>query len=218
MSAINDLTGLRFGLLTVISRAENTASGRTRWLCRCDCSGEKIVAAAELRKGSTRSCGCLALAQKRAAAKSKCHAYSRANMTSEKRSWENMLARCQNKTHKSYQRYGGRGITVCERWRTSFVNFVKDMGSRPVGCTLDRIDPNKNYTPDNCRWSTRIEQGNNRCNNRIIELNGEALTVMQWSRRLNIRPDTIYQRLAKGCSAEMALSVIPLPRNNKPHK
>lgn len=218
MSNIKDLTGLRFGLLTVINRVENSAAGRARWLCRCDCGGEKTVASAELNRGRTRSCGCLALAQKRAAAQSKRHAYSRSSMTGEKRSWENMLARCQNKDHKSYPRYGGRGITVCARWLSSFVNFANDMGLRPAGCTLDRIDSNKNYTPENCRWATMIEQGNNRCDNRVIEFSGERLTVMQWSRRLNIRPDTIYQRLRRGCSVEMALSVAPLPRRNKTHK
>jgi len=193
-----DLTQQRFGRLIAISRAENTLSGRARWLCRCDCGNSKTVAAAELKKGGTSSCGCLALEQRKAAAQSQCHAYSRSQMYRERKSWENMMARCYDSCHHSYPDYGGRGIAVCDGWRESFKEFVSSMGRRPKGATLERIDNDANYAPDNCRWATRTEQANNRRTNRIITVGGDSLTVAQWSRKLGIDYRVIHSRLYLG--------------------
>jgi len=211
MSRCKDLTGHRFGLLTVIERAENTSAGRTRWLCRCNCGGVKVAAAADLGKGSTRSCGCLADAVRRKAGQKQCHGYSRSSMPGEYKSWENMLARCYTPSHKSYPRYGGRGIEVCQRWRDSFRAFADDMGPRPAGCSIERIDADVGYTPGNCRWATRTEQANNRENNRVLEFQGETLTVAQWALRLGIPQQRIRSRLNRGWPAHKALSYASLP-------
>ena len=210
MSRIKDLTGQKFGLLTVLSRAENTPTGRVKWHCQCECGGTKIVASAELSKGSTRSCGCLGLAQRKAAGDSRKHKYSRSTCLSEYKTWWGMIARCTNVNHKSYQNYGGKGITVCERWRNSFPAFVDDMGKRPKGKTLDRIDSKKNYCPENCRWATRIEQANNRSDNHLIEYNGEVHTVMEWVRLLGLSQATVYDRIRKKLPDEFVLSPLPL--------
>ena len=123
-------------------------------------------------------------------------------------SWLTMRYRCFNTVQKRYYRYGGRGITVCNRWRNSFENFLADMGERPEGLTLDRINNDGDYTPENCRWATYEEQANNTPRNRYITLNGMTLSVSQWSRKINLHPQTIYSRLNRGCSPEDALMIV----------
>ena len=210
MSKIRDLTGQKFGLLTVLCRAENTPAGRVKWHCQCECGGTKIVASTELLKGRTRSCGCLGLAQRRAAGNSRKHKYGRSTCLSEYKSWWSMVARCTNTNHKSYPNYGGRGVTVCERWLNSFPAFVDDMGKRPKGKTLDRINSDKGYCPENCRWSTMTEQGNNRRNNRLLEYNGATHTAMEWVRLLNLKSATVYDRLRRNLPVDIVLSTLTL--------
>ena len=195
---IKNLAGLKFGRLTAIKPANNTEQGRAQWLCRCDCGGEKIAQAAYLNRGDTRSCGCLALEQKRNAAQSKCHEMSKRNLRREYSSWQAMNDRCYKPSAIGFENYGGRGICVCDRWRHSFENFVSDMGLRPDEMTLDRIDNDFDYSPANCRWSTRKEQANNRRNNRIITIDGEAMNVQQWAERLGIDCHIIHTRLYLG--------------------
>lgn len=195
MTRAADLTGNRYGRMTVMARSENTAEGRTQWLCLCDCGNTKVAQAVYLKRGNTKSCGCLGLEQRKAAAQSQCHPFSRTQMYRERKSWENMLARCYEPSHRSYADYGGRGVQVCREWRESFEAFVGDMGARPTGCTLDRVDNDKGYSPDNCRWATRVEQANNRRNNRIITIGSESLTVAQWARRTGTPGQVIRNRL-----------------------
>jgi len=201
-----DLKGMKFGRLTAISRAENTKQNRAQWLCVCDCGNKKIAQAAYLKKGTTRSCGCLANEQRKKAAQSQCHPYSRTERYRERKSWENMIARCYNPKSPDFKRYGGRGITVCDRWRESFEAFVVDMGARPDNATIDRVDNNGNYTLENCRWATRVAQVNNRRDNRIIALNGIERTVAQWSEQTSLSHTCITHRLNSGWSAEKALT------------
>lgn len=151
-----DMIGKKFGRWTVLERGKNNKYGQAMWLCRCDCGKEKTVGGAELRSGNTHSCGCLrpSLSAKKATT----HGASR---TSEYHIWNTMKGRCSNPRAEKYKDYGGRGITVCEHWH-KFENFIADMGPKPTPIhSIDRIDNEGHYTPDNCRWATPKEQMSN---------------------------------------------------------
>lgn len=149
------LVGRAFGRLLVLSRGENKGQ-HTTYLCACECGQQVTVRAQSLRRGETTSCGCLRR-ERQAALRTTHGRYA----TPTYRSWASMIARCTNKKHRQFHDYGGRGITVCERWK-SFINFLADMGERPAERTLDRVDPDGNYEPGNCRWATALEQRHNR--------------------------------------------------------
>lgn len=128
-------------------------------------------------------------------------------------SWRSMIKRCTNESHDSYQRYGGRGIVVCDRWLESFACFYADMGPRPsIRHSIEREDSNGNYEPGNCRWATPTEQCRNRCNNRLVELNGKIMTVTEAADLVGICRNTIYSRLYHGWSIEKAISKPPQRR------
>lgn len=147
-----DLTNQRFGRWIVLYRGTNDRDGHIRWVCRCDCGVEKKVTRGSLRNG--RSTGC-----------NKCsktnfkHGYSRSPTY---KVWDSMIQRCYNIENSHHGDYGGRGITVCEEWKVDFSNFIKDMGEKPKNLTLDRIDNNKGYFKENCRWVTMKVQNRNR--------------------------------------------------------
>lgn len=177
MSRLKDLTGLRFNQLEVLSRAENYPNGKSRWLCRCDCGNTTVVSSVNLRFHPTKSCGCR---------KRKAHTHGQTRGRSKTRaycSWQSMRDRCLNSRSSNYQDYGGRGILVYEKWASSFEEFFKDMGIRPKGTTLDRVDVNGNYEPNNCRWATPLEQARNQRPQKAIESFSNEEFLKEFKRR-----------------------------------
>jgi len=201
MSALIDLTGQQFSYLTAIRHIKN---GKSRWLCRCVCGKETVVLSYRLRSGRVRSCGCKRMELIIAKNKARGFRGGRQNRPLYN-TWLGMVQRCTNPESSCYQHYGGRGITVCDRWLNSFDAFSEDMGPRPKGKSIDRIDNNKGYSPDNCRWATRHEQMNNTRQNVWIEHNGVTMTASQWSRELGINVRTLCDRAKKGWPAELIL-------------
>src|SRR5262245_44169457 len=156
MPTLVNITGQRFGRLVALHRAGTTKNGKAVWLCRCDCGNELTADGSNLRNSNTQSCGCLQ--HEKVTQLSTIHgAAKRGSLTRTYISWAQMLQRCRDTKRKNY---GERGITVCSRW-SSFENFLTDMGERPPGLSIDRIDNDGNYQPDNCRWATPKEQRQN---------------------------------------------------------
>lgn len=202
MGNLIDLTGKRFGRLVVSGRAANIHA-EAAWLCICDCGNSVNVPGYPLRNGITQSCGCLRL-ERSIAASRVAHTTHGMTRTPTYSSWSQMRNRCTNPKVSEFKYYGGRGITVCDRWRT-FAGFLADMGGRPVGHTLERQDTNGNYEPSNCRWATRKEQANNRRSCRIVTHAGLSLNIRQWSERTGLSHNLILKRLRRGWPPERAL-------------
>ena len=196
-----DLTGHRIGLLTVLYR-DGTRNTFAAWRVRCDCGIEKTVSGHDLRKPGRRACGCQTTDAVRAAATTHGQTGTRTW-----RSWNSMVHRCMRPADPSWDRYGGRGIRICDRWLgpIGFENFLADMGERPSSKTLDRVDVNGNYEPKNCRWATRNEQDNNKRTNLMLTLNGKRMSVSDWAHSRSMRPGTLFRRLHYGWSVEDAI-------------
>jgi hypothetical protein len=201
MTRILDLTGQRFGRWVVVSRAESAKSNNTRWNCICDCGTEKRVRAGDLTQGKSTSCRCYA--NELTKVRSVKHGQSNTQVYSV---WQAMISRTTNPTDKDYKRYLGRGITVCDRWR-DYSNFLADMGERPPGLTLDRIDNDKGYYPENVRWTTHKIQSRNTSRNRLITYNGQERTLVEWAEIFKVTGDLIRGRIDRyGWTTEQALT------------
>lgn len=199
-----DLTGIIFNKLTVLNRCENGNKGQAKWICLCECGNVKKVLAQSLIRNTTRSCGCLQRLE--ASKRFKKHGLTIGTRHPLIGTWSAMINRTENPNYAQFKHYGGRGITVCERWRKSFVNFLEDMGDRPSPKhSLDRIDNNGHYCKENCRWATSEQQSNNRRSNVYLTVNGETKSLVEWSRIYNIPRQSVTTRLHLGWSPENAL-------------
>ena len=219
MAAALDIVGTVYGRLKVIERsAPAIYSGKpaTRWLCQCECGNTPIVATNALRTGHTQSCGCLAsdIAGERAGTLTLRHGHDRRSKRSPTYStWVSMWRRCTDPGDRSYARYGGRGVTVCDQWRL-FERFLADLGERPLGTTIDRFPNAKgNYEPDNCRWATRSQQSNNKSDNRIVRYREQDMTLAQAVSAAGriVSWDTAWARLHRGWAVARAVETPPRP-------
>lgn len=198
-----NISGMKFGRLTAIKLTKPKKKA-TQWICRCECGTEKSISLTSLKSGETKSCGCL---QKETFGRhSITHGMSK---IPEYHIWVSMKQRCYDPSATGFSNYGGRGIKVCDRWRTSFTNFLKDVGVRPsIKHSLDRFPNNDgDYEPSNCRWATKKEQAGNRRSCHLLEFNGQIMTISEWSEKTGIPRNAIYLRINHmGWSIERSLT------------
>ena len=220
MGKLIDLTGLRFGRLTAIKKVKRDADTRAYWFCSCDCGSSSVTSGKNLRNGSAKSCGCIAAEnaslwmssdefsehRKRGATT---HGEKRRNyISSEYKVWLGMKRRCFDKSYKDFSTYGGRGITVCDRWNNSFELFLCDMGRRPSeDHQIDRIDPDKGYYKDNCRWVHRsINAAENRRSNIVVEIDGERFPSLTAAcRKYGTNLTAVKYRIDTGIDVDCAV-------------
>lgn len=205
-----DLAGKKFGHWTVIRLSHKAWRGSSgncqlRWLCRCVCGRMLSVLGSGLRNGTSKSCGCKRSESRRLASTASGRMRD-GKPSTEFYIWQTMLQRCHNPRYRWFKNYGGRGITVCARWRKSFDAFFADMGPRPAGMSLDRVNNMKGYSPANCRWATGREQCNNKTNNRILEFRGLRLTLTQMAEHHGLTRHQLWQRLHEDWPLEQALT------------
>lgn len=210
-----DISGMKFGRLTVVAKAQQSRM----WLCRCDCGQEALATGSGLRRGARKSCGCRSIdwaremgsrpdfIEKRSRSQAVHGGKRRGQVSPEYRTWLAIKRRCSDPKHKDYKNWGGRGIRVCDEWDKSFVRFLADMGERPEGFTIDRIDPNGDYRPGNCRWATPIEQVTEHRRS-LLPMTFEGVhykNQADLARAFSLRPGTLNMRLKAGVPLSMAL-------------
>ena len=178
--------GTKFSRLTVVSKEGRDKWGNYLYSCKCDCGNTTIITGFSLDSENTKSCGCLKIE------KLTTHDSS---FTREYRSYTALKSRCLNPDNDKYSYYGGRDIKVCRRWKKDFLNFYKDMGDRPRGTSIDRIDNNKGYSKANCRWTTPKVQARNRRNNKVIEYRKQTYCLAEWAEKLEINYTTLWARI-----------------------
>lgn len=195
-----DLTGQRFGRLVVIKEAGRSSDGHIQWICKCDCGKTTVATSNNLRKGRIVSCGCNK--------KEKATRHGQWG-TRIYKIWSNMIQRCTNPNAKFYNRYGGRGITVCQEWQENFQAFYDwaMANGYQEGLEIDRINNDGNYEPNNCRWVTHAENCNNMRKNKTITCNGETHTIAEWAEKTGLTYKTIAYRLRVGKTPAEILKV-----------
>ncbi len=198
-----NLTGQRFSRLLVQKRESVVGEKRAHWLCVCDCGKTCVANGSSLRNGSIKSCGCL---QEEARCQFRHGQAKIGALSREYKTWARMKSRCENKNSKAYPLYGGRGIKVCERWH-DFLEFYKDMGTRLEGMSIDRIDPNGDYEPGNCRWATSKQQNRNRTNNRVVTFNGVTASLAEICELNGARYSAVHARLQRGLTIDNAIAL-----------
>jgi hypothetical protein len=208
MNPTENISGLRCHFLTVVSLTDELKGGHRLWLCLCDCGKPTKKTAWFLKNGRVKSCGC-----RTKSLISKSRTRHGETDTPTWKSWKSMLDRCDLKAHKSYADYGGRGITICDAWRT-YENFRSDMGERPYGMTLGRVDNSGNYEPSNCHWETYRQQARNRRSSRIIAHDGIVATLSEWSERTGLTGGTIWKRLNSGWPVDQSLMLKAKKQHN----
>lgn len=208
MPKLIDITGQRFGRLVVL-RQDGLKGRHIGWLCACDCGASHRATAWDMKRGRTTSCGCQ---REDNAAARKANKFSN---IPEYRTWLAMRSRCGNPKSIAWPQYGGRGIAVCERWQESFIAFVADMGPRPFGMTIDRIDPNKGYFKENCRWATDKTQARNKTNSVMVDFHGVRQSLWGLCEAYGVSPKHCSRKLKSGLTVEQILGLAP-PRLARP--
>jgi len=195
MGEFIDLIGKKFGKLIVVEKYGHKEK-HILWLCQCDCGNKVVILGYSLRSGDTKSCGCLQIERVTT------HGHNKRNKRSlTYSSWAGMIQRCTNPNNISYKNYGGRSppITVCDRWDKSkggsFANFLEDMGNRPKGKSLDKINNNKNYCKLNCKWSTPKQQNRNRRDNRLYTFNNKTQCIKDWAKKYKMPVSSLRYRI-----------------------
>jgi hypothetical protein len=204
LNKVKDETGNKYGRLLVIEHIGKKSKNRAHyWKCLCDCGNYSEVSGSNLRSGAVASCGCVSQEGLTAT-----HGEGTLrNITREYRIWRDMKSRCYNPKRNNYHLYGGRGITVCDRWRNSYEAFLKDMGRAPSPKhTLDRTDNSKGYSPDNCTWETMSRQARNRRSTRMLTYDGRTMAASDWADEMGISLGLILGRLSLGWSVERTLT------------
>lgn len=201
-----DVFGKRFGRLTALPEAVSVSGHQVKVKFHCDCGVDKFIREDHVKSGRVRSCGCLN--SELASARKTVHgcATRKHGKTPEFKVWIGIWQRCTDTRSPVYSRYGGRGITVCERWKT-FTNFLADMDCRPTPVhTIERKNNNLGYSPDNCEWATRTVQANNRRSNHLLTLNGVTLSAAEWGRKIGVDSLTLLARSYRGWSDSKTLT------------
>jgi hypothetical protein len=201
MGLIKDITNIRFNRFVVLSYAYSFKRV-PYWYCICDCGTVKVVSGRKLKIGHTKSCGCLRQDINTIKGTENAYDYT-GKISTEYRIWINILRRCFDSNEPCYKNYGGRGITVCDRWLYSFNDFLSDVGFRPSKeYTLDRINNDGHYEPMNCRWATRKQQARNTRRNTILEIGGIVKTFPEWCEHYNINYHLARNRYYRGLSIQ----------------
>lgn len=205
------IAGQRYGRLVAIEQVALRHGEGWLWAFACDCGARVVLPGARVRFGNTSSCGCLHREQ--VAAQARTHGLSH---RPEHNAWITMRRRCEDPKVIGYMNYGGRGISVCERWQV-FANFIADMGLRPgVGYSVDRIDNDRGYEPGNCRWATRREQGYNKRTSRVVEINGARVSLAKIAHEHGLPPKILRSRVIRlGWALEHALATPYTPRSTQ---
>lgn len=202
------MSRLKYGRWTILGPSE---CKKQFVHCRCDCGTDRDVYVQSLRSGRSTSCGCSNIRHG--------HARKRGRLTAEYQAWCNMRARCYKPSYRSYQRYGGRGIGVCQRWRESFENFLTDVGPKPSpNHSLGRIDNDGDYCPENCRWETQAEQSLNTSRKRLITYRGVTKHLFEWATELGLTAECLRGRFRQGWSLDDAMRPQTYHRWNSPNR